>query len=114
MARLLVGWVPLCLAGLMADGLAAQEREHPPHHLFELGEFELESGSRIPDARVVFATHGELDSTRSNAVLLPSFFLGNHHGYDAFIGPSLALDPEELFIIVAEMFGSGGSSSPSN
>jgi homoserine O-acetyltransferase len=48
------------------------------------------------------------------AVLVPSWYGGNRHGYDFMIGPGRALDPAKDFIIVAEMFGSGGSSSPSN
>jgi homoserine O-acetyltransferase len=93
---------------------ASQEADHPPHHTFDLGEFTLESGDVLPAARVLYVTHGELDAQGSNAVLLPSYFLGTHHSYDFLIGPDAALDPTEYFIVVAEMFGSGGSSSPSN
>lgn len=111
----LFDWCGMLLAlCLVTGGVEAQEDEHPPHYTFELGDFVLESGATIPDARILFATHGELNADRSNAVLLPSFFIGNHHGYDYLIGPDRALDPEEHFVIVAEMFGSGGSSSPSN
>ena len=94
--------------------LLAQDASHPPHRFFALGDFQLESGETLSDARVLYVTHGTLNASRSNAVLIPSWYGGNHHGYDFLIGPDLALDPGEYFVIVTEMFGSGGSSSPSN
>jgi homoserine O-acetyltransferase/O-succinyltransferase len=104
----------LILAALAATPVAAQDASHPPHHFFELGDFTLESGETLEDARVLYVTHGSLNADRSNAVLVPSWYGGNHHGYDFLVGPDAALDPTEYFVIVTEMFGSGGSSSPSN
>jgi homoserine O-acetyltransferase len=40
--------------------------------------------------------------------------MANFHGYDWLIGPERALDPNKLFLVATELFGSGGSSSPSN
>lgn len=94
--------------------LSAQDANHPPHRFFALGDFPLESGETLRDGRVLYVTHGTLNDERSNAVLIPSWYGGNHHGYDFLIGPDAALDPAEYFVIVTEMFGSGGSSSPSN
>jgi homoserine O-acetyltransferase len=103
------------LAGLLlATPLAAQGGDHPPHLFFELGDFALESGETLPDARLLYVTHGTLNADRSNAILIPSWYGGNHHGYDFLIGEDRALDPAEYFVIVTEMFASGGSSSPSN
>jgi homoserine O-acetyltransferase len=92
----------------------AQQSAHPPHSYFELGDLDLELGETLPDARVLFVTHGRLNPERSNAILIPSWYGGDHHGYDHLIGPGRALDPSGYFLIVTEMFGSGGSSSPSN
>ena len=47
-------------------------------------------------------------------VLLPSFYLGDHHGYDFLIGQDRALKPSEYFIVAVDMFQNGLSSSPSN
>jgi homoserine O-acetyltransferase len=99
---------------LAAGPLKAQEAPHPEHRYFELGDFRFESGETLPGARVLYVTHGTLNAERSNAVLIPSWYGGNHHGYDFLIGSDAALDPSEYFVIVTEMFGSGGSSSPSN
>ena len=104
----------LLAAGSFCAPLAAQQADHPEHHFFELGAFRPELGETLPGARVLYVTHGRLNADRSNAILIPSWYGGNHHGYDFLIGPDRALDPAEYFVIVTEMFGSGGSSSPSN
>jgi len=104
----------LACASLPHGRAEAQQSAHPPHSYFELGDLDLELGETLPDARVLFVTHGRLNPERSNAILIPSWYGGDHHGYDHLIGPDRALDPNEYFLIVTEMFGSGGSSSPSN
>lgn len=81
---------------------------------YDLGAFALESGATLPNARLVYLTHGTLNADKSNAVLLPSFYAGDHHGYDFLIGPGKALDPARDFIIAVNQFGNGQSSSPSN
>ena len=92
----------------------AQQAPHAAHRIFELGEFRLESGAVLPAAKLLYVTYGRLNSRKDNAVLVTSYHGGNHHGYDFLIGPGLALDTTKYFIVVTEMFASGGSSSPSN
>lgn len=84
------------------------------HKVFELGSFQFESGTVLPDTKLSYVTHGALNADKSNAVLLPSAYGGDHHGYDYLIGPGKALDPEKYFIIATDMFSNGLSSSPSN
>lgn len=84
------------------------------HQVFNLGNLALESGRTLPDAKLAYVTHGTLNADKSNAVLLPSAYAGNHHGYDYLIGPGKALDPARYFIVVTNMFGNGLSTSPSN
>jgi homoserine O-acetyltransferase/O-succinyltransferase len=93
---------------------AAQEPGHPTHQLFELGDLALESGTTLPSARLLYVTHGTLNPARDNAILTPSYAGGNHHGYDFLLKPGGGLDTTRYFVIATEMFGSGGSSSPSN
>lgn len=81
---------------------------------FDLGDLPLLRGGLLPDARIAYAVHGTLDADGGNAVLCPSFFGGDHTGYDWLIGPGLPLDPERYFIVVPGLFGNGLSSSPSN
>jgi homoserine O-acetyltransferase len=96
------------------SGLLSQQSPHPEHRLYDLGDFRLESGAVLPAAKVLYVTAGQLDSARDNAVLVPSYAGGNHHGYDFLLGPGGGLDTTRYFVILTEMFGSGGSSSPSN
>src|SRR5215475_3270887 len=94
---------------------ARKPRIEPPQvHEFVIANFKTESGVTLPQARVIYGTYGHLNAARDNVVLLPSHYMANFHGYDWLIGPERALDPTKLFLVATELFGSGGSSSPSN
>ncbi len=91
------------------------------HREFVINNFRTESGVTLPRARIVYGTYGRLNAARDNAVLLPSHYMANHHGYDWLIRDphrvpqeARALDPERLFLVATELFGNGQSSSPSN
>src|SRR4051812_20725762 len=83
-------------------------------HEFVIKNFHTESGTTIAEAHIVYGTYGQLNADRSNAVLLPSHYMANFHGYEWLIGPDKALDPSKLFLVATELFGNGSSSSPSN
>ena len=83
-------------------------------HEFVIKNYKLESGAVLPEAKVVYGTYGKLNAAKDNAVLLPSHYLANYHGYEWLIGANKALDPEKLFLVSTELFGNGRSSSPSN
>jgi homoserine O-acetyltransferase len=94
---------------MLAQAPATGER-----HEFSIANFHTESGVTLPQAQVVYGTYGHLNADRSNAVLLPSHYMADFHGYEWLIGSGQALDPSQLFLVTTELFGSGGSSSPSN
>ncbi len=98
-----------CLVGQTAAQPPPSER-----HEFLIKDFKTESGVTLPEARIVYATYGKLNAAKDNAVLLPSHYMANYHGYEWLIGPSRALDPSKLFLVSTELFGNGSSSSPSN
>src|SRR5881394_655041 len=109
----------LLLASLAGQSVLAQEKvdakvPKAERHEFVIANFRTESGVTLPQARVVYGTYGKLNAARSNAVLLPSHYMANFHGYEWLIGPGKALDPGELFLVTSELFGNGSSSSPSN
>ncbi|RKN47194.1 alpha/beta fold hydrolase [Streptomyces hoynatensis] len=83
------------------------------HEIHELGDFTLESGQVLPDARLAFATYGELAADRSNGILFPTWFAGTHEANEWLIGPGRPLDTDRYFVIVPSLFGNGLSSSPS-
>jgi homoserine O-acetyltransferase/O-succinyltransferase len=81
---------------------------------FALGRFTFESGPSIDNAHVTYVTWGKLNAARDNAILLPSWYGGRALSYQFLVGPDRALNPAKYFIVATEMFGSGGTSSPSN
>jgi homoserine O-acetyltransferase len=83
-------------------------------HEFVIKDFRTESGAVLPEAKVVYGTYGQLNAARDNAVLLPSHYMANFHGYEWLIGEGKALDPGKLYLVATELFGNGRSSSPSN
>ncbi len=86
----------------------------PVRHEFVIPHFATEGGAVLPQARLVYGTYGTLNAAHDNAVVLPSHFMADLHGYEWLIGPGHALDPGKLFLITTELFGNGRSSSPSN
>ncbi len=102
---------------LAADVSAAQPGavpEQPVRHEYVIRHFVTESQTVLPEALIVYGTYGTLNAARDNAVLLPSHYMADLHGYEWLIGPGKALDPNRLFLVTSELFGNGRSSSPSN
>ena len=79
-----------------------------------LDDFQLQSGAKIPELRLAYKTYGALNSDRSNVVVLPTFYTGNHIRNEGFFGEGRAIDPVRHFIVSVNLFGNGISSSPSN
>ncbi len=93
---------------------AAPTPDDPVQHEFVISGFATEGGAVLPEARVIYGTYGTLNPAGDNAVLLPSHYMADLHGYEWLIGPGKALDPAKLFLVTSELFGNGRSSSPSN
>jgi homoserine O-acetyltransferase/O-succinyltransferase len=84
------------------------------HRVFELGELPLQSGAVCRGARLVYQTYGELAPDRSNVILYPTAFGGQHPDVEWSIASGRALDPSRYHVVVVNMFGNGLSTSPSN
>ncbi len=82
--------------------------------IFRLPQFELQRGVTLPKATLVYATHGELNPSRSNAILYPTSYGAQHKDVNWLIGPGKILDTSQYFVIQVNMFGNGLSSSPGN
>lgn len=82
--------------------------------IFDAGEVTLQSGARYAGARLAYRTFGELDATRSNAIVYCTPFGARHTDIEWLIGEGKALDPGKYFIVIPNLFGNGVSSSPSN
>jgi len=84
------------------------------HSIFELGDFQLQKGSVLPDAKLGYLTLGELNEARDNVVVSPTWFTASPSDVAFWLtGPGRALDPEKYFIVLPAHFGAGVSSSPS-
>ena len=104
----------LGVQSLSAQAAPTPQADQPERHEFVIKDFRTESGATLPEAHIVYGTYGHLNAAKDNAVLLPSHYMANFHGYEWLIGPDRALDPSKLFLVATELFGNGRSSSPSN
>ena len=79
-----------------------------------LGQCALENGGMLEDCRIAYRTFGELNADRSNAVLIPTQFMGTSASITEYIGPDGLVDDAEYFVIAVDAFANGVSTSPSN
>lgn len=98
----------LVLTGLLLSiGTFAQQR------FADLGNFPLENGQVIQNCRLGYRTFGKLNPSRSNAVLVPTWFTGTSQGKSFVARPGGIADSTKYFAIVVDALGNGVSSSPS-
>jgi homoserine O-acetyltransferase len=101
-----------------AFGQTPDAKPELTEHSFVIHNFKTESGVVLPEAKIVYGTYGHLNATGDNAILLPSHYMADMHGYEWLVksdkDPNHALDPSKQFLITSELFGNGRSSSPSN
>src|ERR1700750_3455053 len=87
---------PSLFAQAASPAAAADKGER---HEFVIANFHTESGVTLPEAHVVYGTYGHLNAAHDNAILLPSHYMANHHGYEWLIGPGRALDTATMFLV---------------
>ena len=81
---------------------------------FDAGNVLLQSGRTFRHMRLVYKTFGTLNADRSNVILYPTSYAAQHHDIEYMVSEGGALDPTRYFIVIANLFGNGLSSSPSN
>jgi homoserine O-acetyltransferase len=84
------------------------------YEIFELGDVTLQRGATLRNAKLAYKTYGSLNDQKSNVVVYPTWYSGQHYDNEWLIGAGMALDPTTYFIIVPNMLGNGLSTSPSN
>jgi len=84
----------------------------------------LESGGKLDSFDLMVESYGELNESRSNAILLCHAFSGNHHAsgedkelgtgwWDQLVGPKKAIDTEKYYVVCCNNLGGcAGSSGP--
>jgi homoserine O-acetyltransferase len=101
-------WLVLTAAALAWLPLeaAAQDAVHA------IPEFTFESGEKLANMKVGYATHGKLNEARSNAILVTHGASGIRTGNAPLIGPGKAYDTDKYFVITVDAIGGGNSSQP--
>jgi homoserine O-acetyltransferase/O-succinyltransferase len=86
----------------------------PDYEMFDLGDFALQQGATLRKAKLAYKTYGTLNTDKSNVIVYPTWYSGQHYDNEWLIGEGMALDPQKYFIIIPNMIGNGLSTSPSN
>ena len=50
----------------------------PDHEIFELGDFVLQSGLTLRQAKLAYKTYGKLSPSRDNVIVMPTFYGAQH------------------------------------
>lgn len=80
----------------------------------QLGDFNLENGQTLVEAKIAYNTYGVLNAARDNVIVFPTWFVGSNKDLEWLIGSKRALDTDKYFLVVPHMFGNSISTSPSN
>ncbi len=75
----------------MCGWCGRRAKVEPVQHEFVFKNFKTESGVVLPEAKIVYGTYGKLDAAGDNAVLLPSHYMAEMHGYGWVSGEGVEL-----------------------
>ncbi|MBE0515916.1 MAG: homoserine O-acetyltransferase [Methanophagales archaeon] len=94
---------------------------------YEFDELVLDSGEKLPTARIAYETYGKLNRDKSNVILICHALSGDAHAagwhegdkkpgwWDIEIGPGKAFDTEKYFVICSNVLGGcKGTTGPSS
>ena len=99
----------------MIDNNYYSQEVHGPYELHDVGNLELEEGGTLRNCKLAYATFGDLNAAKNNAILIPTWYSGTTKIMEqVYIGKGRALDPDKYFIIAVNQIGSGLSTSPHN
>ena len=93
---------------------------HDPgqRRFLNIGDLPLESGEVLPDVTIAYQSWGELNSDRSNAVLINHALTGWSDvpaWWPEMVGPGLPIDTHQYFVICPNVIGGcQGSTGPSS
>lgn len=90
------------------------QKNHGPYEIYDIGDFELEEGGKIPACKLAYVTFGTLNEAKDNAILILTWYSGTSKIMETYTGKGRALDPDKYFIIIINQIGSGLSTSPHN
>lgn len=94
--------------------IAVQTRAADRQQITSLGDFKLENGAIIKDCKIGYRVFGQLNSTKTNGILFPSWYGGTTKMIEQLVKPWRAIDTNKYCLILVDALGDGVSSSPSN
>lgn len=84
----------------------------------QIGALELKAGGRLPEVVIAYETWGDLNSDKSNAILVCHALSGDSHAvgwWDRIVGPGKAIDTDKYFVVGTNVLGGcQGSTGPSS
>jgi homoserine O-acetyltransferase len=98
----------LYLMVLGAGSVWAQGQEG----VYTIPTFTFETGESMRDMKVGYVTHGILNNSKDNAILIVPGTSGNRRSHDGYIGPGKAFDTNKYFVVAVDAIGGGNSSQP--
>ncbi len=117
--RLLVLALSLFCASTFADTLLVEKQR------FMLKDFTTTSGVVLPEIQIGWEAYGSLNKEKSNAILVPHYFLGTSHaagkyaetdkhtGYwNSIIGPGKAIDTNKFYVISSDSLANTNVKDP--
>lgn len=78
-----------------------------------IGDLKLQSGAVLNDCRVGYRVFGHMNAGKTNAVLIPTWYLGTTADLRGSVRPGGLVDPSRFYVIAVEALTNGVSSSPS-
>ena len=113
MNRIIVGLI-FGIVLWMSPGLGiASPLVDSPQQFATFSECPLLSGQVIAPCQIGYRIYGKLNSERSNAVLVPTWYTGTSADHAYLASPKI-LNPDKHFIVIVDALGNGVSTSPSN
>jgi len=104
----------LCLGSYCTSAYAQTPTRGGVQQFAEFGDFTLRDGGVLHEFRLGYRTLGKLNSSKSNAVLWPTWIGGKSQDLLPFIGPGNVVDTNNYFVVLIDAIGNGVSTSPSN
>ena len=79
-----------------------------------LGDFKLQSGETLRDCRIGYRTAGQMNASKSNIIVIPTWAGGKTEQWVPNVGPGKMADTSKYYVILIDALSNGVSSSPSN
>ncbi len=92
---------------------SAQNKTADRQQFAALGDFKLENGAVINDCQIGYRTYGQLNRSKSNGILFPSWYGGTSKMIEQTVKPWKAIDTTKYFLIIVDALGDGVTTSPS-